>query len=53
MILQSLPDGQLVHCRQTDQLQVGGGADSAQEQDLRALVGAGAEDHLALGADLR
>ena len=33
------------------ELEVRGRADSAQEQDLRALVGAGAEDHF-LGVDL-
>ena len=40
VVLETLTHGQLVHLRQADELEVGGRADSAQEQDLRALVGA-------------
>jgi hypothetical protein len=52
VVLQALAHRKLVHGRQTHHLQVGGRTNAAEQEDLRALVAAGAEDDLALGPDL-
>ncbi len=52
MVTQPAPDGQLVDRRDPDQGQFVRRPDTRQQQDLRALIRAGAEDHLPLGVQL-
>ena len=52
VVLEPLADGKLVHARDVRELEIGRRADPREQEDLRARVGAGAEDHLALGEDL-
>ncbi len=53
VVLQVLADRQVYPRHDPVRLELVGDPDPGQHQDLRGVVGAGAQDHLALGAQLR